>query len=58
MAEQAENTCPEPEGDIRDELNLVDHPENLGKQIYIKATVVEAYYGIPGIQNISEYKWK
>ncbi len=45
-------------GDIRDELNLVDHPENLGKQIYIKATVVEAYYGIPGIQNISEYKWK
>lgn len=45
-------------GTIRDELNLVDNPELLGKQIFIKGTIVEAYYGIPGMQNISEYKWK
>lgn len=45
-------------GDIRDDLNLVDHPENLGRQIFLKGTIVEAYYGIPGIQNISEYQWK
>jgi len=45
-------------GDIRDELNLVDHQEYLGKQIYLKGDIVESYYGIPGIQNISEYKWK
>ncbi|MBR5042890.1 MAG: DUF4493 domain-containing protein [Bacteroidales bacterium] len=45
-------------GAIRDELNLVDHPELLGRQIYMKGTIVEAYYGIPGLQNITEYKWK
>ena len=45
-------------GDIRDELNLVDHPELLGRQVYLKGDIVEAYYGIPGIQNISEYKFK
>ena len=45
-------------GDIRDALNLVDHPDLLGRQIYLKGDIVEAYYGIPGIQNISEYKFK
>ena len=45
-------------GDIRDNLNLVDHPENQGKQIFLKGNIVESYYGIPGIQNISEYKFK
>lgn len=46
------------QGDIRDALNLVDHPENLGRQIFIKGDIVSSYYGIPGIQGISEYKWK
>ncbi len=45
-------------GDIRDALNLVDNPQLLGTQIYLKGDIVEAYYGIPGIQNISEYKEK
>ena len=45
-------------GDIRDELNLVDHPELLGKQVFLRGDIVESYYGIPGIQNISEYKFK
>lgn len=45
-------------GDIRDELNLVDHPELLGKQVFLRGDIVESYYGIPGIQNISEYKIK
>ncbi|MBO6170419.1 MAG: DUF4493 domain-containing protein [Bacteroidales bacterium] len=45
-------------GEIRDDLNLVDHPELIGRQIFLKGTIVEAYYGIPGIQNISEYHWK
>ena len=45
-------------GDIRDALNLVDHPELKGKQVYLKGDIVEAYYGIPGIQNISEYQFK
>lgn len=45
-------------GDIRDALNLVDNPENLGRQIFLKGDIVESYYGIPGIQNISEYRFK
>ena len=45
-------------GDIRDALNLVDHPGNLGRQIYLKGDIVESYYGIPGIQNISEFEYK
>ena len=45
-------------GSIRDALNLVDHPELLGKQIYLKGDLVESYYGIPGMQNLSEYEFK
>ena len=45
-------------GDVRDALNLVDHPENLGRQVYLKGDLVESYYGIPGLQNISEFEYK
>ncbi|MBO4475761.1 MAG: DUF4493 domain-containing protein [Bacteroidales bacterium] len=45
-------------GGIRDALNLVDHPELLGRQIYLKGDLVESYYGIPGLQNLSEYEFK
>lgn len=44
------------QGDIREALNLVDHPELLGKMIYIKGDLVGKYYGIPGIQNLSGYR--
>ena len=43
-------------GNIRDNLNLVDNPDFLGRQVFLKGDIVESYYGIPGIQNISEYK--
>lgn len=43
-------------GDIRDALNLVDNPGLLGKTVFLKGDIVAAYYGIPGIQNISEYE--
>ena len=45
-------------GDIRDGLNLVDNPDLLGRQVFLRGDIVESYYGIPGIQNISEYKLK
>lgn len=45
-------------GKIRDALNLVDNPENLGKEVFLKGDIVESYYGIPGIQNITEYEFK
>lgn len=46
-----------PKGDIRDALNLVDHEENLGRQVFLKGDLVDAYYGIPGIQNLSEMEF-
>ena len=42
-------------GDIRNDLNLVDHEDLLGRQVFLRGDLVEAYYGIPGLQNISEY---
>ena len=40
---------------IREALNLVDNPDLLGRKICVKGTIVEAYFGINGIQSISEY---
>lgn len=45
-------------GKIRDALNLVDNPDNLGKEVFLKGDIVESYYGIPGIQNITEFEFK
>ncbi|MBQ3723789.1 MAG: DUF4493 domain-containing protein [Bacteroidales bacterium] len=45
-------------GEIRDALNLVDNPENLGRAIYLQGDIVESYYGLPGLQNLSGYQWK
>lgn len=42
-------------GSIRDALNLADNPENLKRKVYLKGDIVESYYGIPGIKNISDY---
>jgi len=45
-------------GDVRDALNLVDNPGNLGRQVYIKGDIVEKYYGITGVQCVTEFRWK
>ena len=45
-------------GPIRDALNLVDDPARLGKAVFLKGDIVDAYYGIPGLKNVSEYMWK
>lgn len=45
-------------GDIRMALNLADHPENLGHLLYVKGDLVPKYYGIPGIQDISDFRLK
>ena len=42
-------------GPVREALNLVDHPGLLGKKVYIKGDLVDAYYGIPGLKSPSEY---
>ncbi len=43
-------------GTLRDALNLVDNPGLLRRKICLKGDVVEAYYGIPGLKNITEYE--
>lgn len=47
-----------PSGSVRDALNLVSVPGNLGKQVYLKGDLVESYFGIPGLKNIKDFKWK
>ena len=43
------------QGDIRDALNLVDNPGLLGRQVFLKGNIVPSYYGLPGLQGLSEY---
>ena len=41
-------------GDIRDAVNLVDHPDCLGRKLYVKGDI-ENYFGTPGVKNIKEF---
>ena len=43
-----------PAGEIREELNLVDHPGNIGRRVYLNGDIVESYYGLVGIKNVSD----
>ena len=43
-------------GDIRDALNLQDHPSLLGRKVHIKGDLVSAYYGIPGLKAPTDYQ--
>ncbi len=44
-----------PDGDARDDLNLVDNPQLLGRQVLLCGDIVESYYGMTGIKNISDF---
>lgn len=41
-------------GEVRKALNLVDHPDNLGKLVSIKGDLIK-YCGAPGVKNPSAY---
>lgn len=43
-------------GDAREMLNLVDNPLNLGRKVLLKGNIVEAYYGMPGMKNITDFE--
>lgn len=45
-----------PSGSVRDGLNLVDNPSLLGRKVYIKGDIVEAYYGIPGLKSVVAFE--
>ncbi len=47
-----------PKGDIRTALNLVDNPDLIGRKVYLKGDLISAYYGIPGVENITDYSFK
>ena len=42
-------------GEVRDALNLVDNPSVIGREVFLRGTIVESYYGLVGLQNLSEY---
>ena len=43
-------------GEIRDGLNLVDNPFLLGRKVCLKGDIVEAYYGLPGLKNLTDFE--
>lgn len=45
-----------PKGKIRDALNLVDNPDLLGAKVFIKGDIVEAYYGMPGVVDLTDFR--
>lgn len=46
-----------PSGDVREALNLVTNPENLGRKVFVKGDIVSSYYGLPGVKNVTEYRF-
>lgn len=45
-----------PDTDVREAINLVDNPQMLGTRVCLKGDIVESYFGIVGVKNVSEYK--
>ena len=44
-----------PAGKLRDALNLVDHPELLGRTVYVKGDIVEAYFNTVGLKKTRDW---
>ena len=44
-----------PTGDIRAALNLLDNPDNLGKEVLLNGTLT-AYFGTAGVKTITDFK--
>ncbi|PKO95652.1 MAG: hypothetical protein CVU12_08970 [Bacteroidetes bacterium HGW-Bacteroidetes-7] len=44
-----------PTGPIRDALNLKAKPANLGKKIWVKGTIADSYFGIRGVNSLTEF---
>lgn len=42
-------------GSIRTSLNLKNNPSNLGKKVFVKGTIVETYFGLKGVNGVTEY---
>jgi hypothetical protein len=44
-----------PSGEIRDALNLKENPQMLGCRIWVKGDITGSYYGLPGVNGVTEY---
>ncbi len=44
-----------PTGDVRNALNLKDHPGYIGKEVMLKGSL-EKYFGAVGLKSVSDYK--
>lgn len=44
-----------PDNEVREALNLADHPSLLGKRVALKGDIVASYFGLCGIKNTIEY---
>ena len=47
-----------PKGKIRDALNLVDHPNLIGRRVYVKGDLVAGYFGTRGLKNTNDFVLK
>lgn len=47
-----------PAGKIREILNLVSNPDMLGREVCLNGDIVESYFGIPGLKNVSDFVLK
>ena len=47
-----------PKGALRDDLNLVDHPDLIGSRIYLKGNLVTSYFGTTGLKAPTDYVLK
>lgn len=47
-----------PAGTVRDALNLVDHPDLVGKRVYVKGNIVESYFGTTGLKGTKDFALK
>lgn len=45
-----------PKGDVRTAINVVDNPENLGKDIWVYG-VITTYFSVAGVKTISDFSW-
>nr|MCR4843990.1 DUF6359 domain-containing protein [Bacteroidales bacterium] len=45
-----------PSGKVRDALNLVDHPNLIGKRVSVKGNLVSRYFGTTGLKSTSDHK--
>ena len=47
-----------PQGKVRDALNLVDHPDLIGRRVSVKGNLVDKYFGTLGMKGTSDYNLK